>query len=403
MALKTRTVLLSGLGLAVVGGLAWVAFRTDPVPVDIAPVTRGIMQVTIEADARTRIAEIYEVSAPITGTARRSPVREGDVVTGGETVVAIVEPSSSGLLDARTRIQAEAAVREAEAALYVARSELRQADEELNYARTDYERTKTLVDRGVASVIRLEDAEQRLATAEARAEAAASNLQRANSALDGARAALIEPGDDAAQDNGCCVRLTAPVDGRVLRIDTISERPVTAGAHLLSVGRPEDIEIVADLLSTDAVRLAPGARAIVDRWGGEGTLEARLTKIEPSGYTKVSALGIEEQRVDVIFDLVTPLAQRSGLGDGFSVYLHVVEWEGDDVLQIPLGALFRRGQDWAVFVADGGSARLQVIETGRRNSSSVQVLAGLEPGQSVITHPSDAIADGVAITEREAQ
>src|SRR6056297_1554222 len=258
MPFKARNVLLYGLGAAAALGLGWLALRSDPVPVDLHELTRAPMQVTVNADARTRIAEIYEVAAPIAGIARRSPVREGDPVIADETVVAIVEPAASSLLDARSRIQAEASVREAEAALYVARSQLDQAEEEVTYARSDYQRTKTLVDRGVASVARLEAAEQRLATAQAGAEAALSNLERANSALDRARAALIEPGDDDSAAAACCVRLTAPIDGRVLSVDTVSERPVTAGARLVSVGRPDDLEIVADLLSTDAVRLSAG-------------------------------------------------------------------------------------------------------------------------------------------------
>jgi len=403
MALKARTLIPLTLGAALVLGLGWVAFRTDPVPVDLHRVVRAPMQVTVDADARTRIAEIYEVAAPISGIAQRSPVREGDPVVAGQTVVASVEPAASSLLDARSRIQAEASIREAEAALYVARSQLDQAEEEVTYARSDYQRTKTLVDRGVASVARLEAAEQRLATAQAGAEAALSNLERANSALDRARAALIEPGDDDSAAAACCVRLTAPIDGRVLSVDTISERPVTAGTRLVSVGRPDALEIVADLLSTDAVRLSPGARAHVERWGGPIPLAATLTKIEPSGYTKVSALGIEEQRVDAIFSIDTPVADRAALGDGFSVFLRIIEWQQDDVLQVPLGAMFRRGQDWAVFVAaPDGTARLQVIDIGRRNDLSAQVLSGLVEGQQVITHPSDAISDGVRIVQRAA-
>lgn len=403
MALKARTVLTATLGAALVLGLAWVAFRTDPVPVDLHRVARAPMAVTVDADARTRIAEIYEVAAPIAGIAQRSPVREGDPVIAGQTVVAIVEPAASSLLDARSRLQAEASVREAEAALYVARSQLDQAEEEVTFAQSDYRRTKTLVDRGVASVARLEAAEQRLATAQAGAEAALSNLERANSALDRVRAALIEPGSDDAGAASCCVRLTAPIDGRVLSVETISERPVSAGTPLVSVGRPDDLEIVADLLSTDAVRLTAGMRAHVERWGGPGTLAATLTRIEPSGYTKVSALGIEEQRVDAIFSIDTPIAERSALGDGFSVFLRIVEWQRDDVLQVPLGAMFRQGAGWAVFVAaPDGTARLQPIEIGRRNDQSAQVLSGLSEGQEVITHPSDAILDGVPIVRRDA-
>ena len=401
MNLKSRNFVLGFIGAAIVAALIYVALRTDPVAVDLHVVTRGPMQVTVNADGKTRIREVYEVSTPITGTALRAPVRVGDRVIAAQTVVAVVEPISSSLLDPRSRIQAEAAVREAEAALQVARSRMREAREDLTHAQREYERSKTLVERGVASRVRLEDAEQMLGMKQAAETAAVSGLEMANSALDRARAALIEPGgaggDVAAS---CCLQLTAPVDGRVLDIDVISERPVVAGMRLLSVGQPDDLEIVADLLSTDAVRLDVGDRAIVERWGGENPLEARISKIEPSAYTKVSALGIEEQRVDVVFDLITPPDQRPELGDGFSVFLRAVEWESDDVLTLPLSAIFRQGDGWAVFVADGGKARLRRIEIGRRNASFAELLTGLEAGNKVILHPAEEIADGTEITTR---
>lgn len=401
MALKFRTVALTVIGALTAGALAVVAFRTDPVPVDLHRLARGPMQVTIDADGRTRIREVYEVAAPIDGTALRAPVRVGDAVTAGKTVVAIVEPIASGLLDTRTRIQAEAAVREAEAGLHVARSRLSQTREELSYARRTFERTSKLVERGVVSLTRLEDTKEQLAIAKAAEEAAVSELEMAKSTLDRARAALIEPGGDGEGDpERCCLRLMAPVNGRVLEIDVVSERPVVAGTRLLSVGQPSDLEIVADLLSTDAVRLAPGDRAIVERWGGETPLEARVAKVEPSAYTRVSALGIEEQRVDVIFDLVTPATERPELGDGFSVFLRIVAWEGADVLQVPLSAIFRRGDGWAVFTAEDGIARLRPVEIGRRNSAVAQVLGGLRENEWVITHPSEKVADGTPVAQR---
>jgi HlyD family secretion protein len=198
------------------------------------------------------------------------------------------------------------------------------------------------------------------------------------------------------------VHLTAPADGVVLDLGVVSERPVVAGDLLLSIGDPVDLEIVADLLSSDAVRLEPGSRAIVERWGGPHALEARLRRIEPAARTKVSALGIEEQRVDAIFDLVSPVGERPGLGHGFSVFLRIVEWEAEDVLQVPLSALFRDGDAWAVFVAEGGRARLQPVEPGRRNDMAAEIEAGLETGDRVIVHPGDAVADGAAIAERAA-
>lgn len=398
MALTSRNFVFGFIGAAIVASLVYVTLHSDPVAVDLHRLKRGPMQVTINADGKTRIREVYEVSSPITGTALRAPVRVGDRVIAGQTVVAVVEPLSSSLLDPRSRIQAEAAVREAEAALQVARSRVREAQEDLTHAQREYDRSKALVERGVASQMRLEDSEQMLGMKRAAETAAVSGLEMANSALDRARAALIEPGG--AGDDGeasCCMQLTAPVDGRVLEIDVISERPVVAGMRLLSVGQPDDLEIVADLLSTDAVRLDLGDRAIVERWGGDDPLEARISKIEPSAYTKVSALGIEEQRVDVVFDLITPPEQRPALGDGFSVFLRAVEWESDDVLAVPLSAVFRQGSDWAVFVTEGSAARLRRIEIGRRNTSFAEVLSGLEAGETVILHPAEEIAEGTEI------
>lgn len=398
--MKTRTVILFAIGLLTAGLLAVVAFRTEPVPADLARVTRAPMRVTVDVEGKTRIAEVYEVAAPIRGTARRAPVRVGDAVVAGETVVAIVEPAASDPLDPRSRVQAEAAVREAEAGLYLARSSLRQAEEELQLAESEHRRAKELVSRGVASLTRLENAEQQLSIRQAAVQAAISNLERAKGALDRARAALIEPGQNTDVPEDCCLKIVAPVDGLVLEIDNISERPVIAGTRLLSIGQPEELEIVADVLSSDAVRLEVGDRAIVERWGGDAPLEARISKIEPSAYTKVSALGIEEQRVDVVLDLVTPVEERRALGHGFAVYLRIVEWEEPDVLQAPLSALFRQGDAWAVFVAEGGIARLREVEIGRTGALSAEILDGLAPGETVLVHPNERIADGAAIVPR---
>jgi HlyD family secretion protein len=401
--MKTRTAILSALGVLTAGMLGVVAFRTEPVPVDIVPAARAPMQVTVDVEGKTRIAEIYEVAAPIRGVARRSPVRVGDPVIAGETVVAMIDPAASDPLDPRSRVQAEAAVREAEAGLNMARGTLRQARQELDLAQSEYRRASELVERGVASLTRLETAEQTLGISQAAQEAAIANLERAKSALDRARATLIAPDDRAGAGTGCCLRIMAPVGGRVLEVDVISERPVAAGTRLLSIGAPHDLEIVADVLSTDAVRLERGDRALVERWGGAGVLEARVSRIEPSGYTRVSALGIEEQRVDVVFELLSPVAERRALGHGFAVYLRVVEWEAGDVMQVPLGALFRQGGAWAVFVAEGGVARLRPVATGRMNDLSAEIIDGLSPGDAVLVHPGDRIEDGTPIVPRDAE
>jgi HlyD family secretion protein len=401
MPLRPRTLILGALGLLVVGALAYVAVREDPVPVDLATVARGPLRVTIDADGQTRIREIYEIASPIAGIALRAPVRAGDATIAGETVVAVVEPVAPALLDARSRQQAEAAVEEAEAARAVAQSQVRQAEEDLSYAQGQLDRARTLLERGVATTTQVEDAAQRVAVREAALDAARSNLRLAEGSLARAEAALIEPTDTrSAGGEDCCIHLRAPVDGRVLSVPVVSERPVLPGTVLATVGAPEDLEIVADLLSSDAVRLAPGAPASVERWGGPDALEARLLRIEPSARTKVSALGIEEQRVDAVFEIVSPPEARQGLGDGVSVFLRIVEWQTDDTVQVPLSALWRAGRDWAVFVVEDETAVRRTVEIGRRNAREAQVLSGLEPGEIVITHPSDEVTAGAAIADR---
>lgn len=395
--MKTRTIFLIGIGALAAGALGLLAFRTDPVLVDLDTVARGPMQVSIDVDGKTRVVERYDVAAPITGIAQRSPVRIGDTVIKGETVVAVVEPAASGFLDTRSRVQAEAAVREAEAGLQLARSNMRQAEEELALAESDYNRARQLVERGVVTLTRLEESEKLLAVREAALTASISRLEVAKGTLDRVRAALIGP-VGGAEPGG--LSITAPVSGRVLSIDTVSERPVLVGQRLLSIGQPDYLEIVADVLSSDAVRLQVGNRAIVDRWGGDAELEAVISKIEPSAYTKVSALGIEEQRVDVILQLTTPPDQRAELGDGFSVYARIVEWQGDDVLQVPLSGLFRDGNSWAVFVVSGDQAHLRRIKIGRSNKTFAEVLDGLEQGDRVVLHPNDRIDDATKVAER---
>ena len=402
MVWNTRTVGLALAGVALIGGLSYVAFRDDPVPVDLVTVERGPLRVTIDADGQTRIRDIYEVASPIAGTARRAPVSVGDPVVAGETVVARVEPLSPSLLDARSRAQAEASVAEARAALDVARSEMRRAEEEEAFARLQFDRTQTLMDRGVTTVTQMETATQSLAVAEAAVAAAQSRVAMSEGSLERAEAALVRPGGSATATEDCCVELRAPSDGVVLSIATISEHPVQAGAPLVTVGDPADLEIVSDLLSSDAVRIGPGTRAMVERWGGPDPLEAVLTRIEPAAVTRVSALGIEEQRVDAIFEIETPPGERPGLGHGFAVFLRIVEWESDDALQVPLGALFRRGEDWAVFVAEDGVARERIVSLGERAARRAQILDGLEEGDRIVTHPSDTVTDGVMIVDRDA-
>ena len=400
MPFKPRTIIGILIGIAAVVGLLYVAFAEDPVPVDLVAANRDMMRVTVDADGKTRIKDIFEVSAPIAGTAQRSPVAVGDIVFEGETVVAVVQPQETGFLDTRTRVQAEAAVREAEAALQVAETNVRQAEEELNYVNSQLERIQTLVDRGVASLTQLEDAAQNQAVREAVLESAKASQQAAESALERARAALIQPGEDSGAEESCCVRITAPADGAVLDIVNVSERPVQAGAPLLSIGQPDNLEIVADILSSEVVRIEEGAPVLVERWGGDETLRATVSEVDPAARTKVSALGIEEQRVDVTMDFEDGDVTGKGLGEGFAVFVRIIVWEGEDILQVPVSSLFRDDGGWALFAVEDDVARKTPVEVGRRSGLMAEIVSGIEEGARVITHPSDRVEDGVAVVDR---
>lgn len=402
MSVKPRTIFSVLTGAAALGALLYFSFRTDPVPVDLHRIESGPMRVTIDVDGRTRVRDVYDIAAPIAGLARRSPVAVGDPVIGGETVVAVVEPTSPGLLDARSRLEAAAIIEEARAALRVAETDQQQAEQQRSHAQSHYERAQALVERGVSSLTQLEDAIQTRDVAVAGVASAAARVDMAKGALARAEAAVLEPGDEdaAASASGCCIEMRAPVDGVVLAVSTVSERPVAAGTSLVTIGDPADLEIVADLLSSDAVRLTPGAAAIVERWGGDAPLAARLTRIEPSARTEISALGIEEQRVDAVFELTSTPRERAGLGDGFSVFLRVVEWEAPDVIQVPLSATFRNGDAWAVFAVSENVAKQRPVTIGRRNAAFAEVTDGLTEGELVVTHPGDALSDGLTVTER---
>lgn len=400
MAHSTRTLVLIGVGVSIVAGLSYVSFRADPVAVDLAEVTRGALEVTVNADGETKVRDLFEIASPIKGTALRSPVSEGDVVKAGETIVAIVRPATSELLDARAQLQAEAALQEVLAAHHVAEADLKRAQEVQRFAQSQFDRTQALVTRGVTSITRLEDDSQRLAVANAALEAAQARIEMAQGTIDRARASLLTPDAAVSSSDACCVELTSPADGVVLSVAAISERPVSIGTPLVSIGDPDQLELVADILSNDAVRLEPGALAYVERWGGGDILEARLDRINPKARTKVSALGIEEQRVDAFFSLVSPTTARASLGDGFSVFLKIVEWRADDVLQIPLSAVFRTDDGWAVFVAFEGTAQSRAVTLGRRNTRMVEVRSGLKQAEMVVTHPSNALADGVRLVDR---
>lgn len=404
MAIPVRKILFGALVVAGLGAAGWQLTRPEYVPVDLATVTRGPLEVTVNGDGMTRIRDVFEVSAPVSGQVLRSPVKVGDTVVEAETVVALIEPGEPAFLDERARAQAAAAVAQAQAALVLSEANLRAAEADMNNAQRQFDRIFALHERGTTSDTQLEQAEVALDLAAAQFDSAMANRTMRESELAAAEAVLIEPGTagrDVEEGTECCITLRAPVSGQVLSVTNESARMVAAGTPLLSIGTPNDLEITVELLSTDAVRIAPGARAYVERWGGAEALEAVVRKIEPAGFTKVSALGIEEQRVRVLLDFTTPPEARPTLGHNFRVYLRIIEWQGDDVRLVPISALFRERGDWAVFAIEGETARLAQVEIGRRNTEFAEVLGGLEEGDRVITHPSDRVDDGVLVVDRE--
>ena len=386
---------------AVIGAALVYAFRPQPVPVDLAVIERGELTVTIDGDGQTRVREVYAVSAPLSGRVLRIERHVGDKVVANETLLATIQPGDPTFLDRRARAQAEAVVKAAEAAFALAEAEQARALAELEFARAELKRAEELSTRGNISRRDLDRARLEERTNAAARDTAIATVEMRRFELETARAALIQPGEDGGEGDGqsCCVEVYSPVDGRILRVIHESEGMVAAGAWLVELGDPADLEIVVDLLSGDAVRIREGADVVIEDWGGV-SLAGRVRRVEPYAFTKVSALGIEEQRVNVIIDFTDPPAKWLGLGHGYRVDAHILDWRGADVLKLPLGALFRDGESWAVFVAEDGLARLRHIEIDHTNGREAELLDGLTAGMTVILHPGDRISEGVRIVSR---
>ena len=397
-----KRAILGAVAFAVIATFVF-ALLPKPVPVDTAVIGRGKMTVTVDEEGETRIREIYVVSTPIDGKVLRSPREVGDVVEENKTLLAIIEPGDPSFLDIRKRRELEATVAAAEAAVTLTESEISRAESELEFAKSDLKRARSLAERGTISERTLEKAALDVQVRQASLAQARANLILRTRELDSAKAKLIGPEQKRAipsGDSSCCVEVRAPVDGRVLRIDKESEQIVKAGEPLLRIGDPKDLEIVVDLLSTDAVKVKPGAEALIEGWGGPYPLSARVRRVDPAGFTKVSALGIEEQRVNTVLDFTGPKDKLPNMGHDFRVFVRITVWAADDVVTVPLSALFRKGQDWTVFQVADGTARVTPVKIGHRNTQMAEVIEGLEPGARVILHPSDRVTNGVAVEER---
>ena len=391
--MKTRRWALWIVAAIVAAAAVFFGTRPQPVPAEVSQVTRGPIEVTIDEEGETRVRDRFVISAPLGGRALRIELEPGDTVVANETVLAVFLPSAPVLLDARSRAEARAAVETALATVGEAEALYERAAAEVAFSRAEVERYRRLTRDGIVSVEQMETAQLDLDTRQEALEAAEYAVRTALSQLQAARVRLVHSSGQSAAD-GETIEITSPVSGVVLRRLRESESVVPAGEALLEVGDPEQLEVVTDYLSKDAVRIRPGQQVLIDRWGGDRPLQGRVRRVEPSGFTKISALGVEEQRVNVVMDITDPPEVRAGLGDGFRVETRVVVWESENELKTPTGALFRRGNDWAVFVVENGTAALTPIEVGERNPQEAQVLSGLAAGQQVVVYPSDSLADG---------
>lgn len=373
------------------GGILLIALilaglRSQPAPVEVAKASQGKLRATVNEEGRTRVRQRYLVSAPVSGQLRRIPFKAGAECQAGTTVVAIIDPISPALLDARSHRLAEARRDTIAANLEKARTAHR-------FATNDLARFQRLFGEGTVSTQELESFQWREA-------AAAKELAAAESALRQAEAELAEFALPSASDpvpSRKPVEVLAPATGRILNVLEENARVVAPGTPLLEIGDPTDLEVVIDVLSRDGAAIQPGAAIELDQWGAGKPLSARVRLIEPAAFTKVSALGVEEQRVNVIADLLTPADQRPSLGHGFRVEARIVVWESDNVLKVPSGALFRRGPNWNTFVLENGRAVRRSVDVGRASGSETQVLKGLQEGETVILYPGDRVTEGMRV------
>ncbi len=379
-----------------VAGLLAVALWPTSVPVETAIVSRGPLMVTIDEEGRTRVRDRFVVAAPLAGRVLRIELEPGDRVQAGD-VVARLRPEAAPMLDARSRAEAAAALDVARATVGRVQAEEQRARAALAQAERELKRVRDLVAESLATPQQLDAREADVRTAQEAVNAASFAARAAAADVERARVRLTPAVVDA---SGRIVPVVAPVDGVVLRRLRESESVVPPGDPLVEIGDPAQLEIVVDLLSVDAVRVKPGARVLIEQWGGDRSLEARVKRVEPYGFTKISALGVEEQRVNVILELVDPSGAWASLGDGYRVEARIVTWESADVLTIPTGALIRTGDQWAAYVVRDGRAALVPLTLGHQNGQTAEVTGGLDAGAVVVMHPGDTIADGVRLASR---
>ncbi|MCB0713046.1 MAG: efflux RND transporter periplasmic adaptor subunit [Ignavibacteriae bacterium] len=374
--------------LLIVGGLIVVSLLPKPVPVDIANVSRSNMVVAVEVEGVTRVRDLFLVAASVSGRVKRIELKEGDQVSEGSPITTIYPAQ----MNPAQRSELEAQISSIEASQQSTEANVEGLKNQLTQARKEEERLKNLLDAGAIAEQQYEQAELAVKTLADQLESARYAVRSTAKQVEAAKSGRAAYGSNTAGIN-----VVAPASGSVLRVFEESERVVMAGTPLIAIGNPKGLEIVVDVLSTDAVKIEPGDRILIDGWGGDKQLEGIVRYIEPSAFTKISALGIEEQRVNII-GMFSEYPDK--LGDGYRVIARIVTWEGADVLQVPSSALFRDGESWGVFVVEDGTAHKRTVTIGHRNAFDVEVIEGLSEGDQVILHPSNQIEDGVGVEGR---
>lgn len=394
--LLTWTLIL-GLLAAIGYGL-----RPKPIEVELGVIRRGPLTVHVVEEGKTRIRNRYVISAPIAGQMRRVPLKAGDEVIAGKTVITTIEPVLASLLDPRTRVQAEARVKTTEAAKLQAGQSLDVARTAEKFASANWDRAQKLTSSGSISETDRDNAQRDFEMRQREVRASEFALKVAEHELEQARAALLQLSAPAGEGTAE-LAVRSPVSGRVLKVMQESAMVVAPGTAILEVGDPADIEIEAEILSRDAVAITKGAKVTVEQWGDDVPLDAVVRLVEPAAFTKVSALGVEEQRVYVLSDMVNPPEKAKALGDRYRVEVRVAVWHKEDVLLVPSGALFREGVAWKTFVFENGKAKKVDLQAGRSDGRMTEVLSGLPEGTQVLLHPPDTVKDGVQIAERKVQ
>ena len=393
-----RRVFVVTVGVLVVLALVY-GFMPKPLTVDAVAARRGPLRVTVEEEGRTRVKDRFVVSAPVPGYLRRIDLEVGDVVSKGGQIAAL-EPLRSTVLDPRSRAEAEASAASAKAVLDAAKEKARAALADAEYARERNIRMKKLAGDGFISKDDLEQADSEAKKAEATRLSAEAAVTASQADLERAQSVLRYSAAEHTPSSEKAVVVRAPVSGRVLKLHRESEGVVNSGDPLVDIGNPRLLEVKAEVLSADAVKIRKGTPVVFERWGGDKPLSGRVRVVEPAGFTKISSLGVEEQRVLVIVDFTSPAEVWEGLGDAYRLDTSFIIWDGENVLQAPASALFRKGEDWALFTIENNRARLRTVEVGHRNGLAAEILAGLKEGEMVIAHPDDQVRDGARVKVR---